>query len=199
MTDSVDRSAEQDATQASGPADQHPLDDVAAPADSAGAVPGDTAESSPDDEPGLIEQVSWLENLVNERTQDLQRVQAEYMNYKRRVDRDRTLARQGGIEAVLRDLMPVFDSILAAQAHDDLTGGFKLTADELIKVTKSYGFESFGAVGDEFDPHLHEALMQVVDPDVETMQIGEVMQVGFKANDLVLRPARVVVAVPADE
>lgn len=148
---------------------------------------------------GAPDRAVELERLVAERTDDLQRVQAEYVNYKRRVDRDRALAKQSGIESVLRDLMPVFDSILAAQAHDDLTGGFKLTADELVKVTKALGFEWFGAVGDEFDPHLHEALMQMPVPDAETMTVYEVMQVGYRINDLVLRPARVIVAVPEDQ
>lgn len=185
MSEPVEQAAAPDAELAPEALDQTPLDDADAPASPA----GDPA----------VDQISELETLVAERTEDLQRVQAEYVNYKRRVDRDRTLARQSGIEAVLRDLMPVFDSILAAEAHDDLIGGFKLTADELIKVTKSYGFESFGKPGDEFDPHLHEALMQMPVPGVEGMQIHEVMQVGYRLNDLVLRPARVVVAVAADE
>ena len=136
--------------------------------------------------------------LVKERTEDLQRVQAEYVNYKRRVDRDRGLARQAGIEAVLRDLMPVFDSIIAAQEHDDLSGGFKLTADELTKVAKSYGFEPFGIPGDEFDPRLHEALMQMPDPEATEMVVRDVMQQGYRINDLVVRPARVIVSVPAE-
>lgn len=171
----------------------------------AAGAPADAASLGDiDDTPSLSGQIRDLEQLVAERTEDLQRVQAEYVNYKRRVDRDRTLARQAGIEAVLRDLMPVFDAILAAQAHDDLSGGFKLTADELVKVTKSYGFESFGAPGDEFDPHLHEALMQQPVPADQLpagveMAIADVMQVGYRINDQIIRPARVIVAVPADE
>ena len=102
------------------------------------------------------------------------------------------------IEALLRDLLPVFDSITAAEKQGELTGGFKLTADELSKVTKVYGLESFGAPGDEFDPRLHEALMQVPDPNVTEMVVREVMQNGFRINDQVVRPARVVVSVPAE-
>ncbi len=166
------------------------------PLDVEGTLAGAGALS---DQSQMADQLAELQSLVAERTNDLQRVQAEYVNYKKRVDRDRALARQGGLEAVLRDLMPVFDSILAAQDHDDLTGGFKLTADELVRVTKSYGFESFGAVGDEFDPHLHEALMQVPSPDADVMTVHEVMQVGYRIGELVIRPARVIVAVPADQ
>ena len=161
----------------------------AAPAD-AGAASGAA--------PGSDEQIAQLKALAAERTEDLQRVHAEYVNYKRRVDRDRALARQGGIEALLRDLLPVFDSITAAEKQGELTGGFKLTADELSKVTKVYGLESFGAPGDEFDPRLHEALMQVPDPNVTEMVVREVMQNGFRINDQVVRPARVVVSVPAE-
>jgi molecular chaperone GrpE len=97
--------------------------------------------------------------LVAERTADLQRLQAEYVNYKKRVDRDRDLARQAGIEAVVNDLLPVLDSIDAAKQHDELAGGFKLVADELEKVAAKYGLTAFGEVGDAFDPHLHDALM----------------------------------------
>ena len=167
---------------------------------------GATAAPSPEgvspevtaEEAAVVDREAELEALVAERTADLQRLQAEYVNYKRRVDRDRALARQGGIEALLRDLLPVFDSITAAEKQGELTGGFKLTADELSKVTKVYGLESFGAPGDEFDPRLHEALMQVPDPNVTEMVVREVMQNGFRINDQVVRPARVVVSVPAE-
>ncbi|GAA2179807.1 hypothetical protein GCM10009785_07920 [Brooklawnia cerclae] len=137
-----------------------------------------------------------LQALVDERTEDLKRVQAEYINYKKRVDRDRSLARQAGAESVLRDLMPVFDSIVAAGRHDELAGGFKLTADELTRVAHAHGLESFGEPGDEFDPRLHEALMQVAVPGTGEMTVKDVMQVGYRIGDQVVRPARVVVAVP---
>lgn len=188
MSEPVEQAVEQDAQQAAEQTDLTSEDIEQAPT-SVGASPG---------QPTVTAQLAGLQSLVAERTEDLQRVQAEYVNYKRRVDRDRTLARQSGIEAVLRELMPVFDSIHAAEEHGELTGGFKLTADELKKVTSSFGFESFGAPGDEFDPRLHEALMQMPEPDVDTMSVRDVMQVGYRIGDLVIRPARVVVAVPAE-
>lgn len=151
---------------------------------------GDVEQTEPTDR--IVE----LEALVNERTEDLQRVQAEYINYKRRVDRDRDGARKAGVVAVMRDLIPVFDSILAAKAHGELTGGFKLTADELEKVTTHFGFSHFGKAGDEFDPKLHEALMQSPVPGTGEMSVKEVLQVGYRLDDLIMRPARVVVAVP---
>ncbi len=90
------------------------------------------------------------EKLLSERTADLQRVQAEYANYKKRVDRDRALARQAGIEAVIVSLLPVLDSVEAAREHEELVGGFKLVADEIEKVSAKYGLEIYGAVGEVF-------------------------------------------------
>lgn len=120
------------------------------------------------------------------------------MNYKRRVDRDRDVARQKGIEAVVNDLLPVLDSITAAKQHDELAGGFKLVADEIDKVAAKYGLTTFGEVGDAFDPHLHEALMHVpYDGETDVTVVSAVMQKGAKLNDRVIRPARVGVADPA--
>lgn len=132
-----------------------------------------------------------LEQQLAERTLDLQRLQAEYVNYKRRVDRDRQVARQAGGEAIVRELMPVLDSIHMAEEHGELTGGFKMVADELDKLAERHGLEVFGAVGDEFDPTLHEALMQVPLPGATSTVVSQVMQRGYRMNDHVLRPARV--------
>ncbi len=141
---------------------------------------------------------SELEALVAERTADLQRLHAEYVNYKRRVDRDRDLARLKGIETVVTDLLPVLDSIEAAKSHDELEGGFKLVADELHKVVGKYGLEVFGEVGEAFDPTIHEALMHLpLEGEVDVTTISQVMQKGVKLHDRVIRPARVAVADPA--
>ena len=118
------------------------------------------------------------------------------MNYKKRVDRDRQLARQSGAEAVATDLMPVLDSVHMAREHDELNGGFKLVADELAKVAAKHGLVAYGEVGDEFDPHLHEALMQVPMPGATVTCVSQVMQQGYRMNDRVLRPARVAVSDP---
>ncbi len=141
--------------------------------------------------------VDWA-TLAAERTADLQRLQAEYVNYKRRVDRDRALSRQAGVESIVRDLMPVLDSVALARAHDDLGGGFKLVADELEKVAAKHGLTSFGEVGDTFDPNRHDALMEIPleDTEVEVTTISQVMQKGYALGDRVIRPARVGVANP---
>ena len=140
--------------------------------------------------------IAELEQLVAERPADLQRLQAEYVNYKRRVDRDRDVARTVGVERVVSDLMPALDSIQMAAQHDELSGGFRLVADELTKVAAKHGLTAFGSVGDEFDPHLHEALMQVPMPGATVTCVSQVMQQGYRMNDRVIRPARVAVSDP---
>lgn len=143
-----------------------------------------------------------LERMVAERTDDLQRLQAEYVNYKRRVDRDRDVSRQRGVEAVLADLLTVLDGIAGARAHDDLTGGGRLIADELEKVAAKYGLRSFGDEGDHFDPNVHDALMHADKPGFDQGTVTTVFQPGFQLGDKVLRPARVAVAqesVPASD
>jgi molecular chaperone GrpE len=154
-------------------------------------------EKASTDSPVVNAKLAELQELVDERTNDLQRLHAEYANYKKRVDRDRALSRQGGIEAVVLDLLPVLDSVEAAREHDELTGGFKLVADELEKITAKYGLETFGEVGEPFDPQVHEALMQMpYSGEVSVATISAVMQRGVKLNERVLRPARVGVANP---
>lgn len=142
-------------------------------------------------------ELEQLQELVAERTGDLQRLHAEYANYKKRVDRDRALSRAAGIEAVVLDLLPVLDSIEAAREHSELVGGFKLVAEELEKVSAKYGLAVFGEVGDPFDPQIHEALMQMpMAGELDGPTVSAVMQRGVKLNDRVIRPARVGVAEP---
>lgn len=137
------------------------------------------------------------EQLYNERTEDLQRVTAEYVNYKRRVDRDRGVAKQQGIEKVVNDLLPVLDAIALAKQHDDLAEGSKMIVDELEKVTSKHGLVQFGAVGEAFDPVKHEALMQMpLDEPVEVATVSQVIQPGYELGGRVIRPARVAVANP---
>lgn len=179
--------------------EQLPADHPVTPDEAEGLVEESTlADATPEgfNDSIVSAKISELEELAAERTADLQRLHAEYANYKKRVDRDRALARQGGIEAVVLDLLPVLDSIEGAREHDELTGGFKLVADEIEKVGAKYGLSVYGEVGDPFDPNVHEALMHVPMPDVEVTTVSAVMQKGVRLNDRVLRPARVGVAEP---
>ena len=166
-----------------------PAEEEAAPEARRGVENDEAAEETPD----------W-ETVAMERTADLQRLQAEYVNYKKRVDRDRALARQLGIETVVTDLMPVLDSIQLAKSHGDLDGGFKMVADEFEKVAAKHGLVVFGAVGDPFDPTHHEALMEVpLEEKVTVTTISQVIQPGYQLRDRVIRPARVAVANPRQD
>ena len=141
--------------------------------------------------------------VARERLADLQRLQAEYVNYKRRVDRDRALVQERVIADVLDSLLPVLDDIHAAREHGDLTDGpFASIADKLEGSLGKFGLERYGAPGETFDPVVHEALLHAewdgsitpVDPSATT--IVQVLQPGYRTGQRVIRPARVSVADP---
>jgi molecular chaperone GrpE len=171
----------------------------------AGAAPtsgGDhSAAGSEDQGGGAAEQLALLElsAALAERTADLQRLQAEYINYKRRVDRDRDLVRKVAIEGVLKDFLNVLDDVRSAREHGELTGGFKAVADELERITTKYGLETYGEKGDPFDPHIHEALLHAHADGIDGPTCVEILQPGYRIGDRILRPARVAVAEPEPE
>ncbi len=139
-----------------------------------------------------------VEQQLAERTADLQRLQAEYVNYKRRVDRDRELVRAQGEAKVLESLLTVLDDIARAAQHEQLEGGFKAVADSLQAAVTKHGLETFGAKGDPFDPSLHEAVTHAGEsPDVDVTSVELVMRTGFRVGDRVLRTAIVGVVDPA--
>jgi molecular chaperone GrpE len=136
--------------------------------------------------------------LLEERTRDLQRVQAEYANYRKRADRERLAAGDLAVSRVLTDLLPVLDDLDRARAHGDLTGGLKAVADHLDSVFSKLGLVSFGEVGDPFDPEIHEAVMHDESAEVTEPTCTTVMRPGYLHNDRLLRPAMVGVSDPAD-
>ena len=140
--------------------------------------------------------------VAAERLEDLRRLQAEYVNYRRRVDRDRARDKEVAVGGVVEALLPVLDDIHSAREHGDLTDGpFAAIADKLAATLGRFGVEQFGAAGDTFDPALHEALMHLPEADLpegaSETTVVQVMQPGFKVGDRVVRPARVAVADPA--
>jgi molecular chaperone GrpE len=147
----------------------------------------------------LEAELTGLEAKLAERTSDLQRLQAEYVNYKRRVDRDRDLARKVTIEGVLKDFLSVLDDVRSAREHDELSGGFKAVAEEIERVTSKYGLETFGQAGDPFNPHIHEALLHAHAEGIEGPTCVEILQPGYRIGNRILRPARVAVAEPEPE
>jgi len=169
--------------------DQAPVGGQAA-ADRGGGAPSgtDSSEAAAD---GLALKLA-------ERTADLQRVQAEYANYRKRVDRDRTAMRELALASVLVELLPVLDDIGRARDHDELTGGFKAVADSLESAVSKLGLTTYGKAGEVFDPNVHEALMHAYSADVTEPTCVQVLQPGYKVGERILRPARVAVAEPTD-
>jgi molecular chaperone GrpE len=171
--------------EADGP--QHPGDATEA----AGEQPSDSADLHPDTV------------LAGERLADLQRLQAEYVNYKRRVDRDRAVVQERAAQSVIEALLPVLDDIHAAREHGDLVDGpFSAIADKLESTLGKFGLERYGAAGEQFDPNLHEALMHTAWPQDGSVQptdsttVVQVLQPGYRAGEQILRAARVAVADP---
>jgi molecular chaperone GrpE len=134
--------------------------------------------------------------LVEERTRDLQRVQAEYANYRKRAERDRLAAADQGAGRVLAELVPVLDDIDRAASHGDLTGGLKAVADHLDTVLTKLGLERFGEVGEPFNPAVHEAVMHAESDEVTEPTCTSVLRPGYRYRDRLLRPAMVGVTEP---
>ena len=129
-------------------------------------------------------------------TEDLQRLQAEYSNYKKRVDRDRLLAGEIATAATLIEFLPILDDLDRASEHGELTGGFKAVADQVLNATKKLGLEKFGETSTTFDPNIHEALTHETSAEVKETTVTKILQFGYKYKERVLRPARVVVTDP---
>lgn len=131
-------------------------------------------------------------------TADLQRLQAEYSNYRKRVERDRAVAHELAIGSVLTELLATLDDIDRASQHGELTGGFKAVADQLSSLTNRFGLEKYGTDGEAFDPQIHEALMHDTSTDVAVATASKILQPGYKYKERILRPARVAVTEPAE-
>ncbi|WP_217376849.1 nucleotide exchange factor GrpE [Paenarthrobacter ureafaciens] len=129
---------------------------------------------------------------------DLLRLQAEYVNYRKRVERDRAVAGEMAVIGVLNSLLPVLDDVDAARQHGDLEDGpFAAIATKLENALKTYGLERIAETGVEFDPTIHEALIQQPGEDIEVDTVSQVLRTGYRSGERVLRAAQVIVAVPA--
>ena len=165
------------------------------------------SDSTTDSPTDVVEEVA--ENVVVEApgqdtdpvatlTADLQRLQAEYANYRKRVERDRSVAHELAIGSVLTELLATLDDIDRASQHGELTGGFKAVADQLASLTNRFGLEKYGTDGETFDPQIHEALMHETSADVAVPTASKILQPGYKYKERILRPARVTVTDPAE-
>jgi molecular chaperone GrpE len=141
-------------------------------------------------------ELTALEQQLAERTSDLQRLQAEYANYRRRVERDREATREQAVSAVLTNFLPVLDDIGRAREHDELEGGFRSVGEALEQIVEKLGLTRFGEAGDVFDPTVHEALTHSHSAEVTEPTCVQIFQPGYRIGDRVVRPARVAVADP---
>ena len=154
------------------------------------------AAASEDAAPAADAETELQFDAVAELTADLQRVQAEFANYRRRVERDRQAVGEQALGSVLLGLLPVLDDIDRARSHGEVDGGFKLVADGLETTLTKLGLQRFGDAGDPFDPTVHEALTHTLSAEVTEPVCAEVYQPGYRVGDRILRPARVAVAEP---
>jgi molecular chaperone GrpE len=190
VSEPVSESGDEPVRRPGGEPEQHP--------DESGSF-GDDADDGDDAGTGDLaasDELILAQTALAERTLDLQRLQAEFLNYKRRVERDRELVQQNATYSVLSGLLPVLDDIDRAREHGELEGGFKAVADSLDRAVAALGLTKFGAKGDEFDPNLHEALMHGHSPDVTTTTVDVVAHAGYRIGDRVVRAAKVTVLDP---
>lgn len=165
---------------------------AAAPSPEEEAAPaGDTEQNA-----ALVAQLDQTRTALNERTADLQRLQAEFQNYRRRVERDRAAVKETAVANLLTELLPVLDDIGRAREHGELVGGFKSVAESLETTVAKLGLQQFGKEGEPFDPTIHEALMHSYAPDVTETTCVAILQPGYRIGERTIRPARVAVAEP---
>jgi molecular chaperone GrpE len=148
-------------------------------------------ESIVDDAVSVADPFTEIEKELAERTADLQRIQAEYANYRKRVERDRVAVVSGAKASVVGELLPLLDDLERAEQHGDLTGAFKAVGEKLVSGLQRVGLESFGAEGEPFDPSVHEAVQHSTSPDVAGPTVTIVMRRGYKFGERTLRPALV--------
>jgi molecular chaperone GrpE len=157
---------------------------------SSGSAP---SEPAPAASPAAAATVA--EDKVAELTADLQRVQADFTNYRRRALRDQQAAADRAKATLSSHLLGVLDDLDRARSHGDLESGpLRSVADKLTSALTGLGLTAFGAEGDDFDPVLHEAVQHEGDGAEGTKPvIGSVLRQGYKLGDQVLRHALVVV------
>ena len=157
----------------------------------------ETPAPQPEEPTSEMDELTLAQIALGERTNDLQRLQAEFVNYKRRVERDRDLIRENATYAALAPITEVLDTIDRAREHGDLDAGFQTVADQLERVVAGLGLTKFGAPGEAFDPTIHEALSHIgEDPEVEVTTCKLVAKAGYRIGDRVVRAAQVLVVDP---
>ena len=154
------------------------------------------SEETNSEEVASDEAVAEVIDPVTALTDDLQRLQAEFANYRKRIERDRALANEVAISSVLFEFLAILDDLDRAESHGELTGGFKAIAEQITAATTKLGLERFGSAPEAFDPNVHEALLHETSGEVKETTVTKLLQPGYKYKERVLRPARVVVTDP---
>ncbi|WP_053731898.1 nucleotide exchange factor GrpE [Nocardia sp. NRRL S-836] len=162
------------------------------------AAPAEEDAAPAQDEEVVVAEVvddaaAELKAQLDERTADLQRLTAEYANYRKRVERDREAVINNAKASVAAELLPLLDDVERAAAHGDLTGAFKAVADKLVSTLQKTGLEPFAHEGEAFDPSVHEAVQHSTSPDVEGPTVTAVLRRGYRFGEKLVRPALVAV------
>jgi len=195
VTDERLAGGEQSTEPGTGPVEEAPPAGGDDPTSREDAAEAEAAEQQAEQE--VEDDLTIAQRAVGELTGDLQRLQAEFLNYKRRVDRDRELIRENATYTALMPVIDVLDTIDRAREHDELDGGFKAVAEQLERAVAGVGLTKFGAPGDPFDPSLHEALSHIgEDPEVTVTTCKVVAKAGYRMGERVVRAAQVLVVDP---
>ena len=144
----------------------------------------------------ITEEIKEERDAVADLTADLQRLQAEYSNYRKRVERDRALAHEIAVASVLSEMLPILDDLDRAAEHGELNGGFKAIADQLTALTTRIGLVRFGEAPSPFDPNIHDAMLHETSESVSETTVTAILQPGYKFKERIVRPARVTVTDP---
>jgi molecular chaperone GrpE len=152
-----------------------------------------------DDDLDILSGQTTAEQLAAERLADLQRVTAEYANYRKRTEANRELERERAVGDAVKGLIPVLDDLERAEKHGDLGEGsaFTTIAAKLRTAVERLGLTPYGEKGEPFDPQIHEAIFQQPTPDVTADTVAEVVETGYRLGSTIVRVAKVVVSVPA--
>ncbi|MFC0462366.1 nucleotide exchange factor GrpE [Kineococcus gynurae] len=165
-------------------------------AEAAGAPDGANGADEPAATSVADAELVAAQALAEQRLDELQRLNAEYVNYRKRVDRDRDVAKNAALAGVAESLLPVLDDVHLARQHGDLSGPFAAIAEKLEATLQRFGLVRYGENGEPFDPAVHEALMHAHSDEVEVATCTQILQPGYRFGERVLRPARVAVADP---
>ena len=154
------------------------------------------SEETNSEEVASDEAVAEVIDPVTALTEDLQRLQAEFANYRKRIERDRSLASDLAISSVLFEFLAILDDLDRAESHGELSGGFKAVAEQINATMTKLGLEKYGSAPEAFDPNIHEALLHETSSEVRETTVSKILQPGYKYKQRILRPARVVVTDP---